>query len=169
MRPVLASALIDVPRARVFDLLCDLSVRPSFTDHFLVDFRLERLDPVGVGAAARFRIRESGRWLDTVIEEAERPHLIRERGSGGRLNRVPAFTVWELSEGVSHHSCEVSVAFWTEPQNAFDKLRELGGSSRHFRRDWKRALIRLREIAETGGPLQRVEVAGAALAPAFSA
>ena len=65
MRPVSATVSIDAPRERVFDFLCDLSARPAFCDHFLVDYRLERLDPVGVGAAARFRLRHSGEWMDT--------------------------------------------------------------------------------------------------------
>ena len=88
MRPVSATTLIDVPRERVFDLLVDLSMRPAFTDHFMTEYRLQRIEPVGVGAAARFRVREATHWMDTVIEVAERPHLIRERGRGGRSNRV---------------------------------------------------------------------------------
>ena len=112
----------------------------AFTDHFLTDFRLGRVDPVGPGASARFRLRDSGVWLDTVIEEVERPHLIREHGYGGRSNRVPAFTVWELAEGPASSGCEVSVTFWTEPANPIDRARELLAPSRAFRRDWQRAL-----------------------------
>ena len=63
-------------------------MRPAFTDHFMTDYRLQRIEPVGVGAAARFRVREATRWMETVIEVAERPHLIREQGRGGRSNRV---------------------------------------------------------------------------------
>lgn len=167
MRPVSASELIDLPRERVFDLLCDLSVRPSFTDHFLCDYRLERIEPTGVGAAARFQVRHSGAWMDTVIEVAERPHLIRERGQGGRLNRVPAVTVWELSQGRSPESCEATVTFWTEPEKAYDRARELFGAGRRFRRDFKRAMVRLREVAEAGAPLERVGVGGADRLPAL--
>jgi hypothetical protein len=167
MRPVSARIAIDVPRERVLDLLCDLAVRPAFTDHFMSDYRLERLDPVGVGASARFRLRGSGTWLDTVIEAVERPHLIREGGCGGRSNRVPVFTVWELLEGEWPEGCEVSVTFWSEPASAADKARELGGS-RQFRRDWKRALARLKEIVEAEAPMARVSVAGADRLPAFS-
>ena len=70
MRPVSATASIDAPRERVFDFLLDLSARPAFMDHFLTDYRLERLDPVGVGAAARFRLRHSGEWMNSAVIEA---------------------------------------------------------------------------------------------------
>jgi uncharacterized protein YndB with AHSA1/START domain len=160
MRPVSVSVAIDLPRERVFDFLSDLSARPAFTDHFLAEYRLERVDPVGVGAAARFRLRESGEWLDTVIEEAQRPHLIRERGHGGRWNRVPAVTVWELAPGPAPGSCEVTVTFWTEPSRPLDRLRELTGTATWFRRHWRRALTRLRDLLESERPIERVGVAG---------
>lgn len=168
MRPVFASISIDAPRERVFDFLSDLSARPSFCDHFLVQYRLQRLDPVGVGAAARFRLRQSGDWMDTAIERAERPHLIREAGHGGRSNRVPAFTVWELAEGASPGATELSVTFWTEPTMLLDRARELFGSSRYFRRDLQRALGRLRSLVEGDEPVERVGVAGGDRMPAFA-
>ena len=168
MRPVSATTLIDVPRERVFDLLIDLSLRPSFTDHFMTEYRLTRVDPVGVGAAARFRVRESERWMDSAIEVAERPHLVREEGRGGRVNRIPVFTIWELAEGASPSSCELTVTFWTEPPTAFDRARELIGTGRHYRRDFKRALSRLRSLAEDGAGLERVGIAGEDAIPAFA-
>ena len=105
-----------LPRERVFGLICDLSIRPAFTDHMFKDLRLERVDPVGVGAGARFRIGDDGAWLDTVIEEVESPHTVREHGHGGRVNRLPVFTVWELAEGPGPDGCEVTVSFWAEPR-----------------------------------------------------
>ena len=167
MRPVSASTTIDAPRERVFDLLCDLGCRPAFTDHFFTDLRLGRVDPVGVGASARFRIGDSNVWLDTVIEQVERTHLLRESGHGGRLNRVPVFTVWELAEGPSPSSSEVTVTFWTEPRTLPDKLRDLRHGARRLRRDWKRGLRRLRALAEQGGSPPRVEVAGADRLPVY--
>jgi uncharacterized protein YndB with AHSA1/START domain len=166
MRPVSATVTIDAPRERVFGLLCDLSLRPAYTDHFLAEYRLGRLDPVGVGASARFRLRESGTWLDTAIAEAESPHLIREQGYGGRSNRVPVFTVWELAEGPAPGTCEATVSFWTEPPTIFDRARELLGSSRAFARQWQRALERLKAIVETGASPEPVEVAGLDRIPA---
>lgn len=167
MRPVSATVLIDVPRERVFDLLVDLSLRPAFTDHFISDFRLERFDPVGVGAAARFRLREAEHWMNTQIEVAERPHLIREHGRGGRSNRVPVFTVWELAEGASPRACEATVTFWTDPVKHIDRLHELF-AIRRLHRDWKRALLRLRDVAEEGVAVERVTIAGGERLPAFA-
>lgn len=167
MRPVSASITIDAPREQVFDVLEDLALRPSFMGALVADYRLERVGSRGVGASARFRLGESGRWMDTAIEAAERPHLIREQGRGGRLNRVPAFTVWELAEGPSPTGCEVTVTFWTEPSHPADRLRELVGSSRHLRSGWRRSLARLRELTEAGGPFERVEIAGGDRLPAL--
>ena len=159
--------LIDVPRERVFDLLTDLSVRPAFTDHFAGEYRLERLDPRGVGAAARFRLYGGGHWMNSAIEGIERPHLVREYGRGGRANRVDAYTIWELAEGPSDRTCEATVTFWTEPPTLIDRLRERG-LHRRLRRDWKRALLRLREIAEDDRAVERVTVGGGDRLPAFA-
>lgn len=167
MRPVSASAAIDAPREQVFDLLCDLGCRPAFTDHFLTEYRLARVAASGPGASARFRLRESGAWLDTAVVAIERPHLIREQGRGGRANRVPVFTIWELAEGPAPGGCEVAVTFWTEPANLFDRARELFSPSRVFQRDWQRALDRLRELVESGEPVPRIGVAGGDRLPAF--
>jgi hypothetical protein len=161
MDPVSARISIDVPRERVFDLISDLSLRPAYSDHFQHDYRLERLDPVGVGASARFRLDDSP-WssMDTAIVETEPPYRIRERGSGGRANRIPVFTVWELAEGPGPEGCEVTVTFWTEPTALFDKLREPFGRPRRLRRDWAKALRRLRDLAESGRSAEPVGVAG---------
>ena len=67
MGPVSATIAIDARRERVHRLIGDLGVRPAFTDHFIDELRLERLDPTGVGAAARFRIPERGIWIETVM------------------------------------------------------------------------------------------------------
>jgi hypothetical protein len=168
MRPVSASASIDVPRERVFDLLIDLSARPQYTDHFLSEFRLARVDPIGVGASARFRLEHSGVWVDTAIVVAERPHLIREEGRGGRGNRVPWFTVWEISEGPAADSSELTVTIWTEPKSIFDKLGESGVKGRRLRRDLGRAVTRVREITENDQLLEHVSVGGSDALPAFN-
>jgi hypothetical protein len=168
MRPVSVTASIDVPRDQVFEVLIDLSVRPAFTDHFLSEFRLARLDPVDVGASARFRLEHSGVWVDTAIVVAERPHLVREEGRGGRGNRVPWFTVWELAEGPSPDGTEATVTIWTEPQTLFDRLGESGVSARRLRRDLRRALSRLRELVENDRPLEHVGVGGGDVLPAFN-
>jgi hypothetical protein len=103
-----------------------------------------------------------------VIEVAESPHLVREHGRGGRGNRVPWFTVWEIAEGPSPDGSELTVTIWTEPKTIFDKLGETGVSGRRLRRDLSKALGRLREIAETDSPLEHVGIGGADLLPAFN-
>ena len=91
MLPVTVSITIDAPRERVFELIGDLAKRPAFTDHFIEQFRLERIPSTGVGAAARFRTGPPGRrvWMETVIEELEPPHRILEGGHGGRMGPDP--------------------------------------------------------------------------------
>jgi uncharacterized protein YndB with AHSA1/START domain len=159
--PISAMTPIDAPREQVFDFLSDLANRPAILDGFVDQYRLERLDSVGVGAAARFRIEEAGFWMETVIEEAERPHRILERGRGGRLGRIPVTTAWELTEGAAPDGCEAKVVFWTQPSTAIDRLRErLPGARRHYRRGWAGALARLKQVIESGAPVERVEVAG---------
>ena len=59
MGPIHAEVEIDAPRERVFALVGDLSLRPSFTDHFLTGFHLTRLESRGVGAGARFRVEDA--------------------------------------------------------------------------------------------------------------
>ena len=161
MGPISASIVIDQPRERVFDFLGDLANRESFTDHFISELRLERLASSGVGAAARFRLDPPATtmWIESVIEDADRPHRIYERGRGGRTDRTPVFTVWELVAGPGG-ATELRLTFWTEPSHPIDRMVELLGAARWYRRQWRRALRRLRELLESGVSVQRVGVAG---------
>jgi uncharacterized protein YndB with AHSA1/START domain len=161
MGPISATTSIDAPRERVFAFLVDLANRPAIFGSFVSEYRLERLDSAGVGAAARFRVAESGLWMESVIEEASPPHRILERGSGGRLGRIPIFTAWELTEGPNRGTCEVRVTFWTEPKNPFDRARERAPwAGRFYRRSWAAVLARLKQVIEDGTPVERVAVAG---------
>ena len=167
MGPVSAEVGVDVTRQRAFDFLVDLANRPSFTDHFIDDFHLFREASAGPGAGARFRMRwgPGTLWMDTTIETLEPPRLIRESGSGGRYNRVPFQTVWELSEGPGPLST-VRVTFWSGAEQPLDRARELvGGVSLRQRRHWATALRRLRDLLEGGEPVQRVVIAGADRVP----
>lgn len=157
MGPVSATIPIDVPRERVHPLLADLAIRPAFTDHFIDEYRLERLDSIGVGAAARFRIADRGLWVETVVEESTPPHRLAERGAGGRLDHMPVHTVWELVEGPAPSGCEVTVTFVIETTTPLDRP----GHERFYRRQWARALARLKELAESDSQPPRVAVAGA--------
>ncbi len=151
---------IDVPRERAFEFLADLANRPSFMGRFISDFRLMRLDSSGVGAAARFRIRERGLWMETEIEELSAPYRIIERGRGGRMGRIPVCTAWEATEaGID--SCEVKVVHWTEPSHHVDKLTERTPWMRgYYRRALDGALAQLKELLEGEAATGRAAVAG---------
>jgi len=163
MGPISAEVEIDVPRERAFKLIGDLSARPSFTDHFLIDFHLTRIEPTGVGAGARFRVKVPLRsiWMDTVIVEQEEPFRIVEQGHGGRVNRIASHTVWELTGGTGSLTA-VRLSHWTEPTNALDRALEvLSAGSVWQERGWREALRRLRDGLESGHlGAQRIAVAG---------
>lgn len=149
MGPVSAEIEIDAPRQGVFEVLADLSRRPSFTDHFLAGFHLTRLDPIGVGAGARFRIASPLRsvWTDSAIAELEPPYRLVERGRCGRANRIPSTIAWELTEAGA--LTRVRVSHWTEPANPFDRAVEiLAANSLWEQRGWREALRRLRDELE---------------------
>lgn len=165
MGPVSAEITIDARREDVFALLLDMAARPAFTDHFLDEFHLLRVEPSGVGAGARFRI-DGGPRIDTVIVEATRPHRIVERGRGGYLNGIANVTEWRLSELPGPSGCEVALTFMTQPESPLDKVRELGYSQRRLKRGWRRALERLRALAESDEPPARLIVAGGDRMPA---
>jgi uncharacterized protein YndB with AHSA1/START domain len=151
MGPVSAEIEIDTPRERVFAAISDLGRRRAFTDRFLTDFHLTRLESRGIGAGARFRLSSPLRsiWMDTAITELEEPHKVVERGRGGRGNRIPSATVWELTEGVGSLT-RVRVSFWTEPANPLDRALELlAANSVSARRGWREALRRLRDHLES--------------------
>ncbi len=150
MGPVSAEIEIDAPREQIFATIADLAHRPSFTDHFITDFHLTRLESRGIGAGARFRVNLPLRsvWMDTVIAELAEPHKIVEHGQGGRANRIPTTLVWELTEGAGSLT-RVCVSHWTEPSNPFDRAVEMIAANSIFeQRGWREALRRLRERLE---------------------
>jgi len=162
MGPLSAEITIDASRERVFAILADLSSRPAFCDHFQHSFRLQRIDPAGIGAAARFHVEAPffHFWMETVITEIEAPHLIVETGKGGRIDRMPVGTAWELT-AAGGGMTEVRVSFWTDPDQHLDKLKDVLMPAGWHRRQWRRALSRLRDLAEGGEPIERLHVAGA--------
>jgi uncharacterized protein YndB with AHSA1/START domain len=162
MGPISAETEIDVPRQRAFELIGDLAARPTFTDHFLGDFHLTRLESSGVGAGARFRVEAPLRsvWMDTTIVELKVPHLIVEHGRGGRLNRIRTRTVWELTEGPGHLTT-VRFSHWTEPGHVDRALELTSAASFWQQRGWREALGRLRQLLESEAPRPaRLAVAG---------
>jgi hypothetical protein len=162
MGPVSAEVEIDVPRPRAFAAIADLALRPAFTDHFLTSFHLTRIDSTGVGAGARFRISVWPRrvWMDTTLVESEEPYRLVEHGRGGRGNRIPSTTLWELIEGPGSLT-RARVSYWTEPGPLDRALELLSFASIPYERRWREALRRLRDQLESGElPRHRVAVAG---------
>jgi uncharacterized protein YndB with AHSA1/START domain len=163
MGPVSAEVEVDASREAVFALLTDLSLRPSFTDHFLTDFHLLRIDPLGAGAGARFRIDTPLRspWADTTIVELEEPFKVVEAGRTGRSNRIETATAWEITGG-SGGLTKVALSTWTKPAHPVDRVVEmLSGAETFQRRGWRQALRRLREILEGERQIEdRVAVGG---------
>lgn len=163
MGPVSAEIEVDAPRERVFAAIADLARRPSFADRFQHGFHLTRIESSGVGAGARFRSGSRLRrvWMDTAIAEVEPPHKLVEHGRGGRGNRIPMTTVWELTEAGGSLT-RVRVSFWSEPSSPVDRVLEtLSGNAGAAQRGWRDALRRLRDQLESeGAPPAPAGVAG---------
>lgn len=150
MDPFTVSALVGRPREEVFDYLQDIANHAEFTDHYLADWRLTRIDPVGRGAGARFRVRAPGArfaWCDVTLVEVERPHRIVEVGRMGKNNRVRLLGVYELAPAAGG-TTRVRFTFETRPATLADRLLESFGARGWLRRRNARALSRLRTILE---------------------
>ncbi len=162
MGPLSAEITIDAPRERVYGMVSDLAMRPAFCDHFMEQFRLQRVKSSGIGAAARFRVAAPRFpiWMETVVTELEPPHMVLERGKGSRIDRMPVSTAWELV-GSGRSMTDVTVSFWTEPAHPLDKLKDRASSAGWYGRQWKRALQRLRDLAEGDVDIEPLRVAGA--------
>jgi uncharacterized protein YndB with AHSA1/START domain len=161
--PVSVSAVISAPREQVFDYLQDIANHSEFTDHYLVDWHLTRIDSVGLGAGARFRVKARGNrfsWADVSFVEVERPRKIVEVGRTGKNNRIRTLGTWELAQGASG-TTRVRFTVQTIPATLSDRLLESLGARSWTRRKNERAVRRLRAIIERnedrGG---RVTVAG---------
>jgi uncharacterized protein YndB with AHSA1/START domain len=163
MGPISAEIEVDASREAAFELITDLGRRPTFTDQFLTGFHLTRLEARGEGAGARFRVNAPLRspWEDTVLVELDQPFKVVERGAGGRVNRIPNQTVWEIEPGRAGMTL-VRVTHWTTPSHPIDKLVESLSFGAHFqRKGWKEVLGRLRDLLEADGPGgERIAVAG---------
>lgn len=162
MDPVTVAIVIDAPRERVFDYLQDIANHAEFTDHYLVDWRLTRLDSIGRGAGARFRVKAPGarfNWADVTLSEVQRPYRIIETGRAGKANRIRTLASYELTQG-SGGTTRVQFTVQTQPRMLSDRLMEMFGMRSWLRRKNARAMRRLRSILEQGeGRGQRVTVA----------
>ena len=156
------SVVVSASPERVFDYLQDIANHSEFTDHYLVDWHLTRIDSVGRGAGARFRVKMPGNrfsWADVTFVEVERPYRIVEVGRAGKNNRIRTLGVYELAPAASG-STRVRFTVQTEPYTFSDRLLESLGARGWTRRKVKRAMRRLRTIMERDeGRGRRVTVA----------
>src|SRR5687767_5268182 len=101
MDPLELSITIDRPREEVFDYLADIANHPEFTDHYLKEWHLTRVESSGPGAGARFRMdapRQRFDWADLTFIKVERPFEIVAVGRTGKFNRIKTFASWTLSQ-----------------------------------------------------------------------
>src|ERR1700730_16022013 len=134
--PLSVSTVISAPRERVFDYLQDIANHGEFTDHFLVEWHLTRIDSVGRGAGARFRVKIPGNrfsWGDVTFSEVQRPHRIVELGRGGKNNRVRTMGVYDLDPAPGG-ATRVTFTMQSAPATLSDRLMEAMGARRWFRR-----------------------------------
>jgi len=162
MREVTVSIIISAPREDVFDFVNDLAARPAYTDHYMDDYRLARVQPVGVGAAARFRLHApmSNEYAELTITEADRPRRIIEEIRVGRRGRNRSVAVYDFTRE-SARVTRVDLTTFGEPATMVDRFRQLGAAG-WIRRKTRKSLDRLRAIFEEPQkkPLKRVTIAG---------
>jgi uncharacterized protein YndB with AHSA1/START domain len=150
--PITVTTTIARPREEVFEYLADIANHAEFTDHYLTDWHLTRVDSYGTGAGARFRVKaplSRFSWADVTLAEVEPPFRILERGRGGKYNRVRMLGTYTLSPGAAG-TTKVQYTFETLPVMLSDKLMETVGGRAWTRRQASRALRRLRLILEEG-------------------
>jgi hypothetical protein len=156
------SKVISADRERIFDFVCDLAGRPAYTDHYMRDYRLARVYPVGEGAAARFQVKApfAKEYAELQVREVNRPRRIVEELAVGRRGRNRFLAVWDFSQegrGVTR----VELTTYGEPATFVDRIKQIGAAG-WLKRQTSKQLERLRMIFEEPPkePLKRVTIAG---------
>jgi uncharacterized protein YndB with AHSA1/START domain len=148
--PFTVTTTISAPRELVFEYLADIANHAEFTDHYLVDWHLTRVDPYGSGAGARFRIKaplNRFSWADVTIAECQPPFRIVEHGRGGKFNRIRMLGTYTLSPGPGL-TTKVQYTLETVPAQISDRLMDMLGGRAWSRRQAAKAMRRLRSILE---------------------
>jgi uncharacterized protein YndB with AHSA1/START domain len=162
VRPVEARTVISAPREQVFDFVADMAGRVAWNDHYLADYRLTRVNPIGVGAGAAFVIDAPvfPQRAEFQVTAMERPRRIVERGRIGRWGRTTGWAEWEFIE--DHRATEVVLTVWSEPGIRWDGFKESLGARGWLKRQTRAAVERLRMVFEEppDRPLARATVAG---------
>ena len=163
MEPVTVSVTISRPREEVFAYLVDLANHPEFTDHYLVDWRMTRVETAGQGAGGRFRYTaplQRFDWADVTFIDVDAPRRIVQAGRGGKYNRTRLRSIFEL-EPASAGTTRVKLTVETRPATATDRFMESLGQRGWLKRKSGKALRRLRSILEDGeGRGARATIAG---------
>ena len=150
MDPVTASITIDRPREEVFEYLADIANHAEFSDHYLTEWRLTRVDSYGRGAGARFKIDaplDRYAWADMTFIEVEPPHRIVAAGREGKFNRNKTWTTWTLQP--AGHATRLEVTTETDPALPTDKLLMAITRRRAWnKRRLNKALHRVQSILE---------------------
>src|SRR4051794_29742716 len=162
MREVSVSTIISAPREEVFDFVADLAARPAFTGHYMDDYRLARVQPVRLGAAARFKLDAplANEYAELTITRADRPRQIageiryRRRG---RSRSVAVSDCRREAAGVPR----VELRALSEPGPLGDRLKEIGAAG-WIKRKTRKSLDRLRMVFEDPDrvELKRATIAG---------
>lgn len=151
MDPVSASVKIGRPREEVFAYLADVANHLEFSDHYLEQFRLTRVDSVGRGAGARFKLRapfQRFSWSDMTFSVVEPPHRIVAVGRAGKFNRIKVTAIWTLDVAPGGGT-DVEYMIESEPALPTDRLVEaLSGQRGWFKRKVRKSLQRLQAILE---------------------
>jgi uncharacterized protein YndB with AHSA1/START domain len=145
------SVTIDRPREEVFAYLADIANHSEFSDHYLKHWRLTRIDSVGQGAGARFKVDaplQRFSWADITFVVVEPPRRIVAVGRGGKFNRIKTTAIWTLDRAPGGGT-EVEYMVESEPALPTDKLMEaISGQHGWFKRKARRAMQRLQAILE---------------------
>jgi uncharacterized protein YndB with AHSA1/START domain len=152
MEPLTVSVSISRPREEVFAYLVDIANHQEFTDHYLVDWRMTRVETVGQGAGGRFRYTaplQRFDWADVTFIDVEAPRRIVQAGRGGKYNRTRLRSIYEL-EPAAGGTTRVSLTVETRPATFADRLMESLTLRGWLKRKSGRALRRLRSILEDG-------------------
>ncbi len=151
MDPFTVSTHIALPREEVYEYLADIANHAEFTDHYLVDWRLTRVESYGEGAGARFRIKaplNRFAWADLTLAEMRPPFKIVERGRAGKYNRIKMIGTYEIFEGASPDSSRVEYTYETDAHVPSDRIHEILGGRGWAKRKAQKSMRRLRAILE---------------------
>ena len=130
--PVSVSIVVSAPREQVFDYLQDIANHSEFTDHYLVDWHLTRIDSVGRGAGARFRVKAPGNrfsWADVTFVGGRAPPPDRRGRAAPARTTASARSASTSSDRPQPARTRVTFTLRTVPATLSDRIdRGLGGA-----------------------------------------